>query len=174
MNTVIVYYSMHGNSGFTAGKIAEKLGADMIRIEPEKEYPDKGVKKFLWGGKSAVMGEMPQLKPYDFDADKYDVIIMGFPVWASSPAPPIRTFVEEFKGRLKGKKLAAFACQSGNGAEKAFAKLKDQIGINTFAAELILIDPKTRPNSSNEGKINAFCDIVRSDRNKHYEKTKQN
>ena len=174
MKTVIVYYSMHGNSGFTAGKIAEKLGADMIRIEPEKTYPDKGVKKFLWGGKSAVMGEMPQLKPYDFDADKYDVVIMGFPVWASSPAPPIRTFVEEFKGRLKGKKLAAFACQSGNGAEKAFAKLKDQIGINTFAAELILIDPKTRSNSSNEEKINAFCDIVRSDRNKHYEKTKQN
>ena len=48
---------------------------------------------------------------------------------------------------------------------KAFAKLKDQIGINTFAAELILIDPKTRPNSSNEGKINAFCDIVRSEKN---------
>ena len=44
MKTVIVYYSMHGNSGFTAGKIAEKLGADMIRIEPEKTYPDKGVK----------------------------------------------------------------------------------------------------------------------------------
>ena len=61
--------------------------------------------------------------------------------------------------------MAAFACQSGNGAEKAFAKLKDQIGINTFAAELILIDPKIRSNSSNERKINAFCDIVRSEKN---------
>ena len=165
MSTAIVYYSMLGNSEMIAEKMAAKLGADVIRIEPDKAYPDKGAKKFLWGGKSAVMGERPVLKPYEFDPDKYDNIIIGFPVWASRPAPPIRTFVEEFKGRLKGKKLAAFACQSGNGAEKAFAKLKDQIGINTFAAELILIDPKTRSNSSNEGKINAFCDIVRSEKN---------
>ena len=160
MRTAIVYYSMLGNSGFTAEKIAEKLDADMIRIEPDKAYPDKGAKKFLWGGKSAVMGEMPRLKPYEFDADKYDLIILGFPVWASRPAPPIRTFVEEFKGRLKGKKLAAFACQSGNGAEKAFSKLKEQIGIDRFVAELILIDPKTRSNSSNEDKIDLFCEKI--------------
>ena len=158
MRTAIVYYSMLGNSELTAQKLAEKLGADMIRIEPDKAYPDRGAKKFLWGGKSAVMGDMPRLKPYEFDADKYDVVILGFPVWASRPAPPIKTFVEEFKGRLKGKKLAAFACQSGNGAEKAFARLKDQIGIDSFAAELILIDPKTRSDSSNEEKIDAFCE----------------
>ena len=162
MKTVIVYYSMLGNSELTAGKIAEKLGADVIRIEPDKAYPDKGAKKFLWGGKSAVMGEMPRLKPYEFDADKYDVIILGFPVWASRPAPPIKTFVEEFKGRLKEKKLAAFACQSGNGAEKAFAKLKDQLEIDDFVAELILIDPKTKKVSSNEEKINVFCEDIRN------------
>ena len=160
MRTAIVYYSMLGNSELTAQKLAEKLGADMIRIEPDKAYPDRGAKKFLWGGKSAVMGDMPRLKPYEFDADKYDVVILGFPVWASRPAPPIKTFVEEFKGRLKGKKLAAFACQSGNGAEKAFARLKDQVGIDSFAAELILIDPKTRSDSSNEEKIDAFCEKI--------------
>ena len=160
MSTAIVYYSMLGNSEMIAEKMALKLGADVIRIEPDKAYPDKGAKKFLWGGKSAVMGEMPRLKPYEFDPDKYDVIILGFPVWASRPAPPIKTFVEEYKRKLKGKKLAAFACQSGNGAEKAFAKLKEQIGIDSFTAELILIDPKTRVNSSNEDKINAFCEKV--------------
>ena len=161
MKTAVVYYSMQGNSELIAGKIAEKLGADIIRIEPDKAYPDKGAKKFLWGGKSAMMGEMPRLKPYEFDVDKYDVIILGFPVWASRPALPIRTFVEEFKGRLKGKKLAAFACQSGNGAEKAFVKLKEQIEIDSFAAELILIDPKTRLDSSNEDKIEAFCEKMK-------------
>lgn len=162
MKAAIVYYSMLGNSELVAGKMAESLDADIIRIEPDKAYPDKGARKFLWGGKSAVMGEKPRLKPFEFDPDKYDVIILGFPVWASRPAPPIRTFVEEFKGRLKGKRLAAFACQSGNGAEKAFSKLKAQIGIDSFVAELILIDPKTKEISSNEDKINAFCEIIKS------------
>ena len=70
MGTVIVYYSMLGNCEMVAEKIAEKLDADIIRIEPDKSYPDKGAKKFLWGGKSAVMGERPALKPYKFEASK--------------------------------------------------------------------------------------------------------
>ena len=158
MSTAVVYYSMLGNSEMVAEHIAQKLGADVIRIEPDKAYPDKGAKKFLWGGKSAVMGEMPVLKPYEFDASKYDKVIIGFPVWASRPAPPIWTFLNEQKDVLKGKKIAVFACQSGNGAEKAFDRIKKQICVEKFEAELILIDPKTRVNADNDGKIDSFCD----------------
>ena len=158
MSTAVVYYSMLGNSEMVAEHIGKKLGADVIRIEPDKAYPDKGAKKFLWGGKSAVMGEMPVLKPYEFDASKYDKVIIGFPVWASRPAPPIWTFLNEQKDVLKGKKIAVFACQSGNGAEKAFDRIKKQICVEKFEAELILIDPKTRVNADNDGKIDSFCD----------------
>ena len=161
MSTAIVYYSMHGNSEMVAEKIAAKLGADVIKIEPDKAYPDKGAKKFLWGGKSAVMGEQPVLKPYEFDADKYDSIILGFPVWASRPAPPINTFLSEQKSKLSGKKIAVFACQSGSGAEKAFSKLSKCIGIEKFEEKLILIDPKTKPNDDNEQKIRKFCDKLK-------------
>ncbi len=164
MSTAIVYYSMHGNSEMIAEKMATKLDADVIRIEPDKAYPDKGAKKFLWGGKSAVMGEQPVLKPYEFDADKYDSIIIGFPVWASRPASPIWTFVNDQKSKLSGKKIAVFACQSGNGAEKAFDRVKKMIGIETFAGEMIFIDPKTRVNADNDKKIDLFCEkIKRSD-----------
>ena len=51
-----------------------------------------------------------------------------------------------------------FACQSGNGAEKAFDRIKKQICVEKFEAELILIDPKTRVNADNDGKIDSFCD----------------
>ncbi|SDA38939.1 Flavodoxin [Butyrivibrio sp. INlla18] len=158
MSTAVVYYSMLGNSEMVAEHIAKKLGADVIRIEPDKAYPDKGAKKFLWGGKSAVMGEMPVLKSYEFDASKYDEVIIGFPVWASRPAPPIWTFINEQKDVLREKKIAVFACQSGNGAEKAFDRIKKQVGGEKFEAELILIDPKTRVNADNDGKIDSFCD----------------
>ena len=77
MGTAIVYYSLNGNSEMVAEKLAAKLDADVIKLEPDKAYPDKGAKKFLWGGKSAVMGEQPVLKPYEFDADKYDKLILG-------------------------------------------------------------------------------------------------
>ncbi|MDO5390117.1 MAG: hypothetical protein Q4F24_03355 [Eubacteriales bacterium] len=32
-----------------------------------KAYPDKGAKRFIWGGMSAVMGEKPALHPYEFN-----------------------------------------------------------------------------------------------------------
>ena len=160
MRTLIVYYSMGGNTQYAAERIAERLGADMLRLEPIKAYPSKGFKKFFWGGKSAVMGETPELAPYRFHGGDYDRIIFAFPVWAGSVTPPIRTFIKE--NDLRGKRIAAVACQSGSGAEKAFGKLKGALGLERLDAELILIDPKDRPSAENETKIEAFCDQLKT------------
>lgn len=160
MKTAIVYYSLEGNTQYTADKIAEILKAscevDIIRIEPEKSYPDKGFKKFFWGGKSAVMAETPTLQPYEFDAEQYDRIIFGTPVWASTFTPPIRTFINE-NPTVKEKQIAVFTCFSGGGADKALKKLKEHLGIESFAAELILVDPKTNVKEEDDAKIAEFC-----------------
>jgi flavodoxin len=155
MKTLIVYYTLEGNTHYAAKKIASQLDADVLRVKPVKTYPRKGFRKFLWGGKSAVMAETPELEPYTFDASAYDRIVFGFPVWAGNVTPPLRTFIKE--NDLSGKRFAAFACQSGAGAEKAFEKLKTALGIRELDAELVLIDPKTKPDPINEKKISGFC-----------------
>ena len=155
MKTLIVYYTLEGNTHYAAKKIASQLDADVLRIKPVKTYPRKGFRKFLWGGKSAVMAETPELEPYTFDASAYDRIVFGFPVWAGNVTPPLRTFIKE--NDLSGKRFAAFACQSGAGAEKAFEKLKTALGIRELDAELVLIDPKAKPDPKNEKKISGFC-----------------
>ena len=157
MKRVIVYYSLNGNTRFAAEQIARRLGADLLPIAPEKAYPDKGFRKFFWGGKSAVMAETPALRPYAFAAAQYDQVIFGFPVWAGNVAPPLRTFVRDNLDALRSKRLAAFACQSGSGAERAFARLRDCLGGAALEAELVLIDPKDRPSAENEEKIARFC-----------------
>ena len=81
--------------------------------------------------------------------------MFGFPVWAGNVTPPIRTFIKD--NELSGKHIAAFACQSGSGAEKAFAKLKAALGIQGLEAELVLIDPKAKPDPMNDKKISEFC-----------------
>ena len=159
MKTVIVYYSMSGNTKYVADKIAEKIEADIIRIEPVKAYPDKGAKKFIWGGKTAVMGEKPALQPYEFSVEKYDSIILGTPVWASNFAPPIRTFINE-NPDIRKKKLSVFTCFSGGGADKAIEKMKKYIGIKGFEAELILLDPKENIKAEDDEKIYAFCQRI--------------
>ena len=160
MKTLIVYYTLEGNTHYAAKKIAAKLGADVLRIKPVKTYPRKGFKKFFWGGKSAVMAEKPELEPYDVDLSVYDEIIFGFPVWAGTFTPPLRTFILENKENLKNKTIAAFACQSGSGAERAFSKLKDCIGTTSFATTAIFIDPKDKPSEDNAHRLREFCQML--------------
>ena len=150
---------MGGNTDLAAHQIADRLGADLLRLVPVKKYPDKGLKKFLWGGKSAFMAETPELEPYSFDPGKYDQVIIGFPVWAANVAPPVRTFVRD--NDISEKTVAAFACQSGSGAEKAFYRLVQAAGINSLDASLVLIDPKDKPDPENDRKIEAFCESMR-------------
>lgn len=162
MKTLIVYYSLEGNTEYAAGEIASALGSDTLRIEPIKAYPKSGFKKFFWGGKSAVMEERPKLEPYTFQPGQYERIIFGFPVWAGNVTPPIRTFVQDNLETLKDKRIAAFACQSGAGADKAFRKLKAYLDVESMEAELVLIDPKDKPSDQNQANIKAFCDRLLS------------
>ncbi|ETP71201.1 hypothetical protein UYO_2851 [Lachnospiraceae bacterium JC7] len=48
----------------------------------------------------AHMAEKPELEAYDLDVSAYDEIIFGFPVWAGTFTPPLRTFILENKENL--------------------------------------------------------------------------
>jgi len=161
MKCVVVYYSMSGNTEFAAHEIARETGADLIPIAPVKKYPDKGAKKFLWGGKSAIMGSEPELLPYEFDAEKYDIVIIGAPVWAGTVAPPIRTFIKENREALREKRIAAYVCMAGSGAQKALGKLKAALGIDSFAAETAFIDPKDKPSVDKIQQLQAFAEKLK-------------
>lgn len=154
MKSIVVYYSLTGNTDWVAEEIAQQTGSDLLRINPVKAFPDKGFRKFFWGGKSAVMQEKPALEPYEFDADKYDVIILGTPVWASNITPPIRSFINDNLASLKDKKISVFVCYSGGGAEKAIGRVKDLIPVENA---LILTDPKDNPDQDNLNRIKEFC-----------------
>ena len=162
MKTLVVYFSLEGNTAYVADKIKEKTGADLLRLVPKKAYHDKGFAKFFWGGKSAVMAEKPDLEEISVNLDEYDRIVFGFPVWASNFTPPIRTFIEDNREQLKGKQFVAFACQSGAGAEKAFAKLAKCLGIDDFAKTAIFMIPRIKKVRRRTSRLRSFarhCDL---------------
>jgi flavodoxin len=159
MKTAVIYYSLEGNTKYTAEKIAAKLGAALIRLIPVKEYPTGKVSKYFWGGKSATFGEAPRLEPYRFDISQYDLVILGTPIWAGTFAPPLRTFIRENK--LTGKKIALFACCSGGAAEKCFEQLKKEAGDCTIVSTLRLIDPLKGMKVEDDKNILDFCAMLK-------------
>ncbi len=156
MKKAIVYYSLTGNTDYVAKKIAFKISADLIRLYPVKECPDKGFKKYFWNGKAAVMKESPKLQKYTFDASLYDEIIIGSPVWASNITPPIRTFINENKEALKNKKISVFLCFSGGGDIKTLDKLKNELNIESFNNQISIIDPKDKKTDEKEKTIDNY------------------
>ncbi|MGN6710905.1 Flavodoxin [Anaerocolumna jejuensis DSM 15929] len=139
MNTLVVFYSLEGNTKIVADILAEELDSDCIELKPDKEIPKGGFTKFFWGGKSILFHEKPNLLNDLPDIDEYDTIFIGTPIWASSYTPPIASFLE--KVSIKGKKLALFACHAGGGAEKCFEKLKSALSDNTIIGTISFTDP---------------------------------
>ncbi len=163
MKTLLVYYSLSGNTEYIAEKIEEKIGGTLLKLVPQKAYANKGFAKFFWGGKSAVMAEKPKLENNNIKIEEYDRVIIGFPVWAGTFAPPLRTFVIDNKTALKGKKISAFACQGGAGAEKAFKKLLECLKIESFDHTAVFIDPKEKPSEENKLRLDMFYNKLNSD-----------
>lgn len=160
MKNVVVFYSMSGNSEFVARELSLSLGADLLEVKPEKAYPSKGPTKFLVGGKSALAKDEPRLVPYEFDAEKYGRVIFVSPVWASTFAPPVRTFISENRASLAGKRFAAVVCCKGGGGDAALEKLKEALAIDSFDAALVLVEPKMRPSGLKVSEIKRFAESL--------------
>lgn len=155
MKTAVVYFSLEGNTKLVAEKIAERLSADIIELKCVKAYPTGKVSKFVWGGKSVTFGEKPELLPYNFNADDYDAVILGAPVWASKYAPPLKTFLSE--NDISGKKLGFFVCCAGGKTDKCFALMKQDAKCED-AATLRLVDPFKHQSPENDAEIDRFCE----------------
>ena len=140
MSTLVVYFSFTGSTKFIAEKIAETMNADNAQLKTSKEYPADGFKKYFFGGKSVIFGEKPDLVNEPIDWNRYDTIIIGTPVWAGSFAPPIKSFISQYK--IRGKRIALFASHGGGGAKKCFAKLKKELSGNEFICEIDFVEPK--------------------------------
>jgi len=138
MKTAVVYYSLTGNCALIAEEIKSKLDADLIRLHTEDEKPRGGFANFFWGVGVMLGTKKAPLKPYTFNPSIYDLIIIGAPVWAGSPARPIRDFLAETA--IKGKKIALFVCHGG-GAGKAPEQLKALLTGNEISSETNFIYP---------------------------------
>ena len=159
MKAVIIYYSLEGNTDSIALKIAQKTGADIVRLVPQKEFPKGNFKKFLLGGKSAVFNEKPKLANKEINLSLYDTIIIGTPIWAGTFAPPIMTFLNDYK--FQDKNIFLFACHSGGGAQKCFEKIKKRIIGNTVKDTVDFVNPFKTVKEDTDKKIESFCSTVK-------------
>ncbi|MDR2490129.1 MAG: NAD(P)H-dependent oxidoreductase [Spirochaetaceae bacterium] len=113
--TAVIYFSATGSTEQVATEVQKALKAEIFKIEVEKPYPtdDKQLR-------DAVAAEQkdkkwPAIKKSAFDVSKYDILVIGSPVWNSSVSSPVVSFLNATD--LGGKKVYLFGtCSGGEGA----------------------------------------------------------
>jgi len=150
MKTAVVYYSLDGNCALVAQEIKTQLNADLIRLQTKNEKKRGKIGKILWGLGMLFSRKNPPLKPYTFDTSAYDLIIIGAPVWAASPAPPVKTFLSEAK--ITGKKIALFVCYAG-GKEDSLEKFRALLEGNEIVSTAEFFKPAMNSGEELKNKV---------------------
>lgn len=134
MKTIVIYYTLEGNTKYVAETLAKILDADLLELKPVKPIKSLGFSKYIWGGKQVVMNEKPKLKPYKYDPDQYDLTILASPIWASHFTPVFSTFLNN--NIIRGN-IALIGCNEGGGCTKAFSILEEQLRKNNKEINII-------------------------------------
>jgi len=118
MKTLIVFYSRSGNTRMLALELKKCLKADLDEV---KSKDRKGALGFLMAGKDSIFSKNPPIS-YKKNPSKYDLVVIGTPVWTYTMAPPIRTYLTENKRKFK--KVAFFCTMNSSGDKITFKNME--------------------------------------------------
>jgi flavodoxin len=112
--TLVVYYSLSGNTARVAREIAKRMNADVESIQDK--HHGVGVFAYLKDVIDAVRGVSAKIDAPLRDPRDYSLVIVGTPVWAGHITPAVRAYLEQTVGQHEA---VAFFVTSGNtGAEQ--------------------------------------------------------
>ena len=148
---LVVYYSRTGKTQRVGLEIANKLGADKEDIADMKDRR-RIIVGWLISGKDASLQKTTKIQ-YKKDPSKYDLVVIGTPVWAWTIPPAIRTYLadNEFK------KVAFFAT-CGSQIGKTFAEMEKLS--KKPVATMSLSEGDIKKNKIKD-EINKFCEELK-------------
>lgn len=122
--TLVLYYSLTGNTKMVAEEIAHRLGADIEEITCVNPYDTNFQTCIERSMQEREAGVLPEINPVKADLSKYDVIFIGYPVWFGTYAPPIATWLNSVD--LSGKKVVLFCTFGSGGLESSQFNFMEQ------------------------------------------------
>ena len=122
---LVAYFSASGVTSEVARTLAEAIGADIFEIKPKIPYTQADLDWMDKNARSTIEMSDPASRPEMAErldnADKYDTIFVGFPIWWYVAPTIINTFLESCD--LTGKTVVPFATSGGSGMGKTNQRL---------------------------------------------------
>ena len=112
-NTLILYFSMSGNTETVANYIHDQIGGDIIKLETEQTYPEDYDELVNYARDEQRENARPALATVIENINQYDTIFLGYPNWWGDMPMPIYTFLDQYD--LSNKTIAPFITHGGSG-----------------------------------------------------------
>jgi flavodoxin len=155
---LVVYYSRTGNTKRAAEDIARALHADIERLIDKKDRAGAG--GYFAAGMDATRGKQTELEPLTFDPSRYDLVVIGTPVWSWTMTPAVRTYLDATRARLN--RFAVFTTSGGTKPDKIVARIEAIVGKKAVGyTGLFASDLNEKSRSRYDEKIGAFVAALR-------------
>ena len=122
--TLIVYYSRTNHTQKVAELIAQGVGANIEQILDVTSR--EGAFGYMLSGQQAMLQRSGRIQPAKEDPFRYDLTVLGSPVWSWNLSPPMRSYVIVQKHRFK--RVAFFCTEGGSGGPRLFRQLETLCG----------------------------------------------
>ena len=125
MRALVAYFSAQGRTAHLAKELASGMGADLFEIRPEKPYSASDLNwtnPFARCNRENLTGRDVPVQTRVEGFEKYDTVLLGFPIWYGCAPNVVNTFCREMD--WTGKKVYAFATSGGSGIGKTAEKLR--------------------------------------------------
>lgn len=125
-NVLVTYFSASGVTKNIAEKIANENGYDLFEIKPVEPYTSADLDYMDNNSRSTIEMNDRTFRPpiaETCDVEKYDTVVIGFPVWWYTAPTIINTFIESVD--LKGKTIKVFCTSGGTGIDGCVSDLQN-------------------------------------------------
>lgn len=109
--TLIIYYSLTGNTKDIALTIQSLTDGTLYEIKPKEEIKS-GPAIYITSKKQISSGNYPEIVNDFPDITEYDTIFIGSPIWWYTAAPVVLEFLKEFN--FQNKNVVPFSTQGSN------------------------------------------------------------
>lgn len=143
---LVLYASRTSNTERVAQFIQTTLDCDILEIEPEIPY-DNDYNAMLERAQEELaairQGNYPPIKTSVDKFDEYDIIFIGYPIWHSSMATPMQTFLHSHASKLADKRIALFATSGSSGISTSASEAHNFCPSTTFIEQTLLLTSST-------------------------------
>lgn len=124
--TLVAYFSATGNTQRVAKQVATITGGELYEITPAEEYTSADLDWHDNKSRSSVEMNDKSARPAIIadleNADSYDTIFIGYPIWWNEAPRIINTFIEKYS--FAGKRVIPFATSGGSSISNSATQLR--------------------------------------------------